>query len=93
MFFREKSKIEFSFGFFGENVDFHTFQIPMKSGYEHDTLDGAPDLTDEEVLQEVPDISCYNIEKETDIDYEIASRQKGILNRFIPTKLDVAKYL
>ena len=49
--------------------------MPMKVGYEHDTLDGAPDLMDEEVLQEVPDVSC----QETDIDFDIASRQKGIL--------------
>ena len=55
--------------------------MPMKVGYEHDTLDGAPDLMDEEVLQEVPDVSC----QETDIDFDIASRQKGILIQYVPT--------
>ena len=50
--------------------------MPMKVGYEHDTLDGAPDLMDEEVLQEVPDVSCQDTEKVTDMDDD---RQRGIL--------------
>ena len=56
MFYREKPTIEFSSGFLGENVYFNTLQIPIKSGYHQNTLDGAPDLIDDEVWQEVPDI-------------------------------------
>ena len=79
-YYREKSKVEFSFGFFGQKLDFNTLQTPVKAGNEYDTLDGAPDLIDEEVLQEVQDVSC----QETDIDNEKASEQKGILIQFVP---------
>ena len=71
---REKSKVEFSFGFFGENVDFCNLQIPVNVGYEHDTLDGAPDLMDEEVLQEIQDESC----QETDMVNETSPGHKSI---------------
>ena len=46
----------------------------MNVGYEHDTLDGAPDLMDEEVLQEIQDESC----QETDMVNETSPGHKSI---------------
>ena len=44
---REKSKVQFSFGFIGENLGSYDFH-----GQEQDTLEDTPDLKDEDLLEE-----------------------------------------